>query len=84
MNGQRNYRRCYVQCRDCHSFVIYDSHSAGLATRPGLCPVCRSVLNLRRFWRVGYVSRKECDAHCTSKTPFASPEGLMSLPEAHP
>lgn len=78
---QRNVRRCYLQCSDCHSFVLYDTHSTRVTSRPGLCPACRSALNLRRFWKIGYVSRQECESRWTSQRPFDSPEAMISLQE---
>jgi hypothetical protein len=79
MTEKRNCRRCYVQCPDCHSFVLYDTHSARVTTRPGLCPTCRSALNLKQFWKIGYVSRPECESRWTSQRPFDSPEAMISV-----
>ena len=83
MREPRIFRRCYLQCSDCHIFVLFDTHSNGVATRPGLCPACRSTLKLKQFWKVGYVSQKECKARSTSQQPLDSAEDVISLQPPH-
>ncbi len=82
MSEQRNCRRCYLQCPDCHSFVLYDSHSTRIGSRPGLCPACRSALRLKKFWKIGYVSRQEGESRWTSKKPFDSPAAAISVEQS--
>jgi len=81
MKEPRNYRRCYLQCPECHNFVLYDPHRIGTARRPGLCQVCRSTLKFAHIWEVGYVSESECNAQWTQEKPLHSPQSLVPCPE---
>ena len=75
----RNCRRCYLQCVECHNFILYDPHELGIATRPGVCPVCRAALNLKIVWRVGYVSRDEGEKRWTLEKPESSLQQILTV-----
>ena len=74
MSELRNRRMCYLCCKHCDTFVLYEPDSRAIQAKTGFCPVCGSVNEFTRPWKVGYVSPGEQESQWTSDRPLNFPQ----------
>ena len=74
MSELRNIQMCYLCCKHCDIFILYEPDSDALQAKNGFCCVCGGINEFTRPWKTGYVSESERRNQWASIRPLNSPQ----------